>query len=92
MNDIPTSFSLEQNYPNPFNPTTVIQYNLPRSTSVSLKVYNTLGQEVRTLVNGSQPAGRHTVEFDARSLASGVYLYKLEAGTFVATRKLLLLR
>jgi hypothetical protein len=92
MNDIPTSFSLEQNYPNPLNPTTVIQYNLPRSTSVSLKVYNTLGQEVRTLVNGNQPAGRHTVEFDARALASGVYLYKLEAGTFVATRKLLLLR
>jgi hypothetical protein len=92
MAGMPASFALEQNYPNPFNPTTVIQYSLPRATAVTLRVYNLLGQEVRTLVNGNQPAGQHSVEFDATSLASGVYLYKLEAGTFVATRKLLLLR
>ncbi len=96
---IPTEFSLSQNYPNPFNPTTTIKYSIPVTLSpvtVSLVVYNLLGQEVATLVNQKQPAGNYEVKFDASSatggLASGVYLYKIEAGGFTAVKKLMLLK
>jgi hypothetical protein len=88
----PTEFRLWQNYPNPFNPSTTIRYGLPHKSVVQLTVYNTLGQQVATLVQGDQEAGYHEVNFDASGLSSGVYFYRLHAGTYVETRKLLLLR
>jgi hypothetical protein len=90
--DLPTRFSLEQNYPNPANPTTTIRYQLPLPASVSLKVYDVLGREVTTLVEGVQEPGVKSAMFDGSNLASGVYFYRLQAGQFVATRKLMLLR
>lgn len=90
--DIPTEFALKQNYPNPFNPRTTIQYELPKTTFTILKVYSVLGQEVATLVSEEQSAGLHRVEFDASSLATGVYFYRLYANEFVQTKKLLFLR
>jgi uncharacterized membrane protein len=88
----PESFKLEQNYPNPFNPTTTIRYSVATGGAVSLKVYNTLGQEVATLVNGNVAPGDHTATFDATRLSSGVYMYKLTSGNSVETRKMLLLK
>jgi hypothetical protein len=89
---IPVSYLLAQNYPNPFNPSTAIRYELPHASRVSLKVYNTLGQEVSTLVNENKSAGVYTLQFDAGNLASGVYFYRIQAGDFVATKRLLLLK
>jgi len=89
---VPDEFALSQNYPNPFNPSTTIRYELPHASRVSLKVYNTLGQEVATLVNETKSAGVYTVQFDAANLASGVYFYRLQAGDFVEVMKLVLLR
>ncbi|MGH2569436.1 MAG: FlgD immunoglobulin-like domain containing protein [Bacteroidota bacterium] len=94
---IPSEYALYQNRPNPFNPTTVIQYDLPRLEWVVLKVYDALGREVRTLVNGYNPAGRHLVSWDGKnndgqSLSSGIYIYRLVSGTFVQTRKMVLVR
>jgi len=91
-NNIPGSFSLSQNYPNPFNPSTEIQYSIPKSGLVTLKVYNLLGQEIVTLVNQKQQAGSYTVNFDASKLASGVYLYRIQAGDFSLTKKMTLLK
>ena len=88
----PARFQLAQNYPNPFNPATTIRYALPQIAPVYLAVYNALGQNVATLVDGVQAPGFHEVRFDAGALASGVYIARLTAGTFVATRKLLLVR
>lgn len=88
----PTQFSLMQNYPNPFNPTTEISYQLSESSFVTLKVYDILGREVATLVNGHQSPGMHNVTFDASRLPTGVYFYRLDAGTHVATRKMLMLK
>lgn len=88
----PSAFVLEQNYPNPFNPSTVISYKLPANATVSLKVYDMLGREVKSLVNGPQSAGSHSVAFSGSGLASGVYLYRLEAGAYIATKKLMLLK
>jgi hypothetical protein len=85
-------YSLAQNYPNPFNPSTTIRYGIPMRSNVSLIVYNTLGQRVTTLVNEPQDAGYHEVKFDGSALASGVYFYRLRAGTYVDTKRLLLLR
>jgi hypothetical protein len=82
INEVATQFWLKQNYPNPFNPVTNIVYNLPTSAEVTLKVYNLLGQEVMTLVNGIQNKGRHEVKFNASNLASGMYIYSIEANTF----------
>jgi ligand-binding sensor domain-containing protein len=90
--EIPTSFVLTQNYPNPFNPSTTIEYSLPKPSQVELKVYDILGKEVRTLVNGRQPAGQHRVSFEANGLPSGVYFYRIKGGAFVQTKKLTLLR
>jgi hypothetical protein len=84
--------TLYQNYPNPFNPSTTIRYGLPSRSHVTLTVFNTLGQQVATLVQGEQEAGYHEAVFDASGLASGVYLYRLQAGDFVASRKLILVR
>jgi 1,4-alpha-glucan branching enzyme len=88
----PQLYSLSQNFPNPFNPCTTIKFDLPHATRVNLKIYSPLGQEVATLVNESKPAGVYTVQFDAGSLANGVYFYRIQAGSFVETKKLLLLR
>ena len=89
---IPKSFSLGQNYPNPFNPITEIKYAIPEDCWVMLGVFNTLGQKVATLADGFQKAGYKIVRWDASSLASGIYFYRLKAGDFVQTRKLILLR
>ena len=88
----PAGFELYQCFPNPFNPSTTIRYGLPQKSQVSLKVYNSLGQLVTTLANGEQEAGYHEVRFEGSRLASGVYFYQLQAGNFVQTKKLLLLR
>jgi hypothetical protein len=89
---VPIATALFQNYPNPFNPGTTIRYALSRESFVTLAVYNTLGQCVGTLVQKSQSTGKHEVTFDGSNLASGVYVYRLQAGSFVQARKLLLLR
>lgn len=89
---IPATFSLSQNYPNPFNPTTTIRYSISKASVVSLRIYNILGQEVATLVNWHQTAGNYTATFDASRFASGVYLYRLNAGSFNQVRKMLLLK
>jgi hypothetical protein len=91
-NALPASFALSQNYPNPFNPSTVISYQLPIGSQISLKVYDVLGREVATLVNERKAAGSYTATFDASKFSSGVYFYKLQAGNFVQTKKMLLVK
>jgi len=91
-NVIPTEFVLFQNYPNPFNPSTKIKFVIPKSSFVNLKVYNVLGIEAATLVNQERPAGNYEVEFNATDLPSGVYFYRLQAGDFIETKKMILLR
>jgi photosystem II stability/assembly factor-like uncharacterized protein len=90
--EAPALFELKQNYPNPFNPSTVINYQLPVSGDVTLKVYDVLGNEIATLVNEEKPAGSYEVEFNASELSSGIYFYKLQAGDFVETKKMILLK
>ncbi len=85
-------FGLAQNYPNPFNPTTTITYNLAKASNVRLVVYNTLGKEVVTLVNGQKAAGTYKAEFSSNNLPSGIYLYKLSAGTYTEVRKMILMK
>ena len=88
----PTEFILEQNYPNPFNPRTVISYQLPVCSEITLKVYDVLGNEIATLVNEEKPGGRYEVEFNASALPSGVYFYQLKASNYIETKKMLLLK
>jgi photosystem II stability/assembly factor-like uncharacterized protein len=88
----PEYFHLAQNYPNPFNPSTRIQYQVSRNSQVSLKIYDMFGNKVATLVNEYKPSGNYEVDFKAINLASGVYLYKLQAGNFIETKKLMLLK
>ncbi len=96
-NTIPTSFELEQNFPNPFNPSTKIKYALPTKSQVSIKVYNLLGQEITSLINEERPAGVYEAVWDGRDksnveVASGIYFYKLIAGDFVETKKMMLIK
>lgn len=88
----PNNYNLAQNYPNPFNPVTTIKYSIPESGNVSLKVYDILGNEVATLVNVEKARGIHSVTFNAGNLSSGVYFYKIQAGSYSSTRKMMLLK
>jgi hypothetical protein len=89
---IPTKYSLTQNYPNPFNPTTNINFTLPKAGNVTLKVYDIMGREIATLVNGYQAAQTYHVQFDGSSLASGVYFYTLHTDNFTQTKKMILMK
>jgi len=91
-NGLVNNFVLEQNYPNPFNPSTTINYTLSERSAVTLKVYDVLGNEVASLVNTTQEAGKHDVKFDASKLSSGLYVYTLNAGNFTSSRKMMLLK
>lgn len=89
---IPTENMLYDNYPNPFNPTTSIKYSLKDNAHITLKIFNTLGEEIKTLINETKPAGNYQVEFDASELPSGVYIYRMQAGEFISTKKMLMLK
>ncbi|MGD8777354.1 MAG: T9SS type A sorting domain-containing protein [Ignavibacteria bacterium] len=90
--EIPKEYILNQNYPNPFNPTTTISYSIPEDNYVTLKVYDLMGQEISTLISGKLNAGQYEMNFDASNLASGVYLYRLKAGSYSITKKMVLLK
>lgn len=93
ISDLPDVFLLNQNYPNPFNPTTNIRYQLPKSASVVLEVYNSIGSKVATLENAQKAAGVHTISFNASNYASGMYFYTLRAnGQVISTKKMLLIK
>jgi hypothetical protein len=89
---VPTGYVLTQNYPNPFNPSTAIEFSIPKSEFVTLKIYNTLGEEVATLVSDRLSVGSYQYEWDATRLASGIYLYRLQAGDYAETRKMMLIK
>ena len=91
-NILPVKFQLEQNYPNPFNSTTTIRFTLPKSSHVTLKLFDMMGREVASLVDETLPAGDYKVDFDAKGLASRIYFYRIQAEGFVQTRKLTLLK
>jgi hypothetical protein len=98
QNDVlPKVFALEQNYPNPFNPSTVIRFSLPQTASTKVVVYDMLGSEVRTLINNEYTAGNYEAVWDGRnnlgqSVSTGVYIYRIQAGTFISTKKMMLLK
>ena len=89
---VPSKFELSQNYPNPFNPTTKIDYQLPNDGNVNISVFDNAGKEVMTLVNEFKTAGYYTINFNASSLSSGVYFYKITSGNFAMVKKLVLIR
>lgn len=90
--DVPGAYSLSQNYPNPFNPSTVIRFAIPVAGNVELRIYNSLGEKVADLVDGFTEAGSHTVQFDASRLPSGIYFYRLVSGSFVETKRMVLIK
>ena len=92
QNNSTFQFSLSQNYPNPFNPITTISWQLAQGTNVIIKVFDMLGQDVATLINGYKDAGNYRTEFNAANLPSGIYFYQLRAGDFIDTKKMILLR
>ena len=92
LDNLPRSYSIEQNYPNPFNPATIIRYSIPKEGLVTLKVYNAIGKEIVSLVNEVKQAGYYNLKFDASLLPSGVYFYRLQAGVFVETKKMVLIK
>ena len=89
---MPTRYELSQNYPNPFNPVTKIDFSIPKNGTVTLKIYDLVGKEVVTLINKEMSLGSYTVNFDASKLSSGTYLYKLTAGNFSETKKMLMIK
>ncbi|UCF65757.1 MAG: T9SS type A sorting domain-containing protein, partial [bacterium] len=92
INEIPQHYSLQQNYPNPFNPTTTFQFDIPRESQVTLKIFNIMGEEVATLISEKLPAGQYKHLWNASHLASGIYIYKIQADQFVMTRKMMLIK
>jgi hypothetical protein len=92
QNIVVEKFALHQNYPNPFNPVTTISYSLPIKAQVELVIYNTLGESVMQLVNEEKEAGKYSVKFDETNLPSGIYFYKLQAGSFIETKKMVLMK
>jgi hypothetical protein len=92
IDNIPKEFSLEQNYPNPFNPVTTIQYSIPKRSNITLKVYDVLGNEVATLIDEYRNAGFYEIEINGSNLSSGVYFYRIQAGDFVDTKKMILIK
>jgi hypothetical protein len=92
INDQPNSYILDQNYPNPFNPITTIKYDLPNTSDVSLIIYDILGRKVKELVNTKQQAGRYEIQFNASTLASGVYIYQLISEKYINSKKMILLK
>jgi len=91
-NDILDSYSLSQNYPNPFNPTTTIQFSLEEKINVELSIYNILGEKIRTLFNDEMNSGQYKIVFDGSNLASGIYFYRIQAGKFLQTKKMILMK
>jgi photosystem II stability/assembly factor-like uncharacterized protein len=91
-NPKPDEFSLEQNYPNPFNPTTLIKFSLPEGTNVKLTIYDLLGNEIKILVDEFKPAGTYSEKFDGANLTSGIYIYRLQAGEYVSTKRMVLIK
>lgn len=92
LSTLPDEFSISQNYPNPFNPTTEIKYSIPENSEVRIEVFNMLGRKIRTLVNKQQAAGRYNISFDATNLTSGTYFYRIKAGSFTNTQKMMLIK
>jgi hypothetical protein len=95
--EIPLDYSLKQNYPNPFNPITTLRYNLPEDALVNITIYDMMGRQVKTLVNGSQRAGYKSIQWNAKNnqgqpVSAGLYLYTIQAGEFVQTKKMVLLK
>jgi len=91
-NNVPVVYSLSQNYPNPFNPATIINYQVAKPGNVTLKIFDILGREVATLINGQKPAGSYSVSFNGSSLSSGIYFYQIKAGSYTAIKKMVLLK
>jgi len=89
---VPTQFELSQNYPNPFNPSTTIRFSLPKETQLKINIYNMLGELVETLAEGIYKAGYHKVTFNASTLSSGAYIYRIESTDFVQTKKMILMK
>ena len=89
---IPNVFSLNQNYPNPFNPSTTISFSIPKEEFISLNIYNSLGEEVVEILNETKQAGNYEINFNAAELSSGIYFYKIQAGSFIQTKKMTLLK
>jgi hypothetical protein len=92
MGGIPSNYELVQNYPNPFNPVTKIQYSVPQSSLVTVKVYDVLGKEIEILIKEEKPAGEYELTWNATERPSGVYFYRLQAGSFIQTKKMILLK
>jgi hypothetical protein len=90
--NVPTEFSLQQNYPNPFNPITTIKYSIPKETQVRLEILNVLGERVELLVNEIQTAGAYESVWNASNISSGIYFYRIQAGSFTDTKKMILLK
>ena len=92
IGNVPGTYTLSQNYPNPFNPNTRIKYSIPKSSQVTLKIFNTLGEEIKTLVNEEKPVGIYELTWNAANLPSGVYFYQLKTGEYINTKKMVLLK
>jgi len=91
-NKLPTEYRLEQNYPNPFNPSTIIKFGIPERTNVVIKIYDILGSEVITLINQEMDIGWYEVQFNASNYSSGIYIYRMQAGNYISTKKMLLVK